>query len=81
MQHGGDATRANRVKVGVRVRPLSQAEAEQGAITAITSSGKGKSIFANGGTRSSKYDFDWTFGPSSNQSEVINITSAQERNR
>ena len=59
---------SNRVKVGVRVRPLNDTELEAGAASVIAH--KGPSITANHPSRSTKFDFDWAFGPNSTQHEV-----------
>ena len=58
----------NRVKVGVRIRPLSNGEKDQGANISVTA--KGKSIIAT----QKKFDFDWAFGPGSNQKEIYDAT-------
>lgn len=58
----------NRVKVGVRVRPISDTELGAGATSVIAH--KGPSITANHPSRATKFDFDWAFGPNSTQHEV-----------
>ena len=59
---------SNRVKVGVRVRPISDTELGAGATSVITH--KGPSVTANHPSRATKFDFDWAFGPNSTQHEV-----------
>jgi DNA replication protein DnaC len=59
----------NRVRVGVRIRPISSNEIDQGANVAVQSL-KGKSVTASIPSKSNKFDFDWAFGPNSSQKEV-----------
>ncbi len=64
------ASNSQRVKVGVRIRPLSNGELDQGAGSVV--SYKDNSIFMNLQTRSNNFDFDWVFGPNSTQECVYN---------
>ena len=59
---------SNRVKVGVRVRPLSSTETDDGATSVLIS--KSNSIQANIPSRSNKFDFDWVFNEKTVQSEL-----------
>ena len=67
-----DSSNNNRVKVGVRIRPLSSQEIEQGANTAATISKNNKTVSMS--SRSNKFDFDWAFGPNSTQKELYDAT-------
>lgn len=66
----------NRVRVGVRIRPLSQSEIDSGSFgvireeksryVAVDSTTNGCNI----PTRRSVYEYDWVFGPHSAQKDV-----------
>ena len=59
---------SNRVKVGVRVRPLSSHELDDGATNVLSC--RQSSIQANVPSKSTRFDFDWVFGEKSPQSDL-----------
>ena len=58
----------NRVKVGVRVRPLLDMELEAGADSVIKCTSK--RVVMNVPSKKNTFDFDWSFGPRASHREV-----------
>lgn len=57
----------NRIKVGVRIRPLSSKEIQEGGSTFVQADSTGKILFKNDSKSSSDFQYDWAFGPNSDQ--------------
>jgi kinesin family protein 4/21/27 len=73
----------NRVKVGIRIRPLSTKEIEEGSSSVVqsTNSGNGESVGKRikidiPARNNSKFDFDWVFGPQTSQQTVFDNIAA-----
>ena len=60
----------NRVKVGVRIRPMVAYECEHGAINAVQADREGRSVHVNLPARKNNFDFDWVFPPTASQQHV-----------
>ena len=72
----------DRVKVGVRIRPLIGLELSNGAANAVqtksnnsNSSAIPQTVFVNVPARKNTYDFDWVFGPNSTQKSIYDHVS------
>lgn len=69
----------DRVKVGIRIRPLIGIEINNGAANAVQAKGGSTShsnktiprtVFVNVPARKNTYDYDWVFGPNETQRTV-----------
>ena len=65
----------NRVKVGVRIRPLVQKELDEGTDISVKAEGD-KRIHIQIPARSNKFEFDWVFGPQVKQSTIYEQIAA-----
>ena len=63
-----------RVRVGVRIRPLCEKELSKGAQTVVNVFNK-QTIQCSIPSRQNKFNFDWAFGPGVDQSGVYNELS------
>ena len=59
----------NRIKVGVRVRPLSNKETQEGANSTVITDANGR-ILIGSDQKKQPFQFDWTFGSSSEQRQI-----------
>lgn len=61
----------NRVKVGIRIRPLIGIEVNNGATAAVdVHPARKNTILVNVPSRKNTYDYDWVFGPQISQKDL-----------
>lgn len=60
----------NRVKVGVRIRPLVQNEINTDSLSVVSASRDKSSVILNIPSRKNQFDYDWVFGQDSSQKEI-----------
>jgi hypothetical protein len=58
-----------RVKVGIRIRPLGEKEVNEGAQSIVTTK-NGKSVHCLVPSRQNTYNFDWVFASTDSQKKV-----------
>ncbi len=60
----------NRIKVGVRIRPLSSKEQSEGANSTVHADASGKIVAQNNENKKNNYNFDWSFDSNADQRAV-----------
>jgi hypothetical protein len=61
----------NRVKVGVRIRPLIGLEVNNGAAAAVdVHPSRKNTVYVNVPSRKNTYDYDWVFGSRISQKDL-----------
>ena len=65
----------NRVKVGIRIRPLAPKEIDDGVDVAVKCEND-RRVAIQIPSRQNKFEFDWAFNPNKSQSEVYNSLTA-----
>ncbi len=62
----------NRIKVGVRIRPLSTREIQENSPSTVVAENSGRLMLTNDNNGKSKnaYKFDWSYGPQGNQRSI-----------
>jgi hypothetical protein len=63
----------NKVRVGVRIRPLATSEIESGAETVVNAERNGR-VRVNVPSRQNTFDFDWAYGKNAEQRQIYEDT-------